>query len=145
MAALAGVSPVTALANGPNGEVRRRRAIDFAFWEFVAERPDLWLTLRGPGWSTKLEEIVDEVEDRTRAYDCSLWYSPPLQLSRQEIRAQIPTARQHLDTDQWESEQLCTAVAYFAGVSEDDASSLCPSMLTTSEVSCGDYRWSAGQ
>ena len=145
MAALAGVSPVTALANGPNGEVRRRRAIDFAFWEFVAERPDLWLTLRGPGWSTELEKIVDEVEDRTRAYDCSLWYSPPLQLSRQEIRAHIPTSRQHLDTDRWESEQLCAAVAHFAGVSEDDASSLCPSMLTTSEVSCGDYRWSAGQ
>ena len=97
-----GARPETILARITSGDARRVRAIDFGFWQVVDRRPEMWEELGSPGWESHLESLVSLVRERTRGYDDSRAYGPPLNLSRREIKARIPISRRFLESDLWD-------------------------------------------
>ena len=116
-----GAKPAATLAGMGHG-VRRERAVDFGFWEVVADRPELWLRLGGPDWESMLDSLVSLVREQVREYDNSRAYGPPLNLSRAEIRGRIPQSREFLGSDFWDDEPPEAGTARAARNLRSDAS-----------------------
>ena len=97
----------TVLARVPLGDSRRERAVDLGFWELLAERPDLWLAVGGPDWGSPdlMTLIVEEVQERTRRYDRSGAYYPPLHLGLREILIRVPFSRRFLAAKLWPADR----------------------------------------